>query len=122
MDVRKDDFPVVVQAYDADNRSDNFIAEQVVHSQTEVDQFTSRFAGMLIKARKLTSVEARRDVRDDDRYEHKRSGSSAWTWVLVLLILAALVAVGFYTGWIQNTFGIYLGTVVPQSIGLSHLN
>lgn len=109
MDVRNEDFPVVVQAYDADSRNDNFIAEQVVHSQAEVDQFTSRFAGMLIKARKLSSVENKRDAA---HHPTRRSNSGVITWVLILLILVALVAYGFYTGWIQQTFGISLGAIV----------
>ena len=110
MDVRNEDFPVVVQAYEADRSNDNFIAEQVVHTQAEVDQFTSRFAGMLIKARKLTSVEYK---RDENYHANGRSNSGAViTWVIVLLVLAGLIAYGFYTGWIQQTFGINLGTIM----------
>ena len=50
MEVRNSDFPVVVQAYEPSNREDIFLAEQVVNSQAEIDGFTLKFAGKLIKA------------------------------------------------------------------------
>lgn len=104
MDVRKEEFPVVMQAYDTYNNNEKFVAEQVVNSQLEIDQFSARFAGKLIKARKLTSVE----YKNHPEYEtsRTRTGSSAMVWIIILLVIAALVAWGFYSGWIQNTFGV----------------
>jgi hypothetical protein len=101
MDVRREEFPIVIQAYDADKRNDDFLAEQVVHSQAEVDLFTSRFTGKLIKARKLTTSEHRTD-RDEyaDTTARPRSGSGI-VWIILLLVIAGLVAWGWYTGWIQ---------------------
>ncbi len=106
MDVRREDFPIVIQAYDADNRNDDFLAEQVVHSQAEVDLFTSRFTGKLIKARKLTTTEHRNDEAERPDYHTERRGSSGMVWILLLLVIAALVAWGFYTGWIQAQLGM----------------
>ena len=60
MEVRNSDFPVVVQAYEPSNKQDVFIAEQVVNSQAEIDGFTLRFAGKLIKARSLSETEIER--------------------------------------------------------------
>lgn len=105
MDVRREEFPIVIQAYDADNRNDDFLAEQVVHSQAEVDLFTSRFTGKLIKARKLTTSEHRTDKEDHVDTTRSRSGSGI-VWIILLLVIAGLVAWGWYTGWIQAQLDI----------------
>ncbi|MGZ5246090.1 MAG: hypothetical protein ACXWV5_03365 [Flavitalea sp.] len=103
MDVRKEEFPIVIQAYDTDAKNDNFLAEQVVHSQAEVDLFTSRFTGKLIKARKLTTSEFRPTKEEHVDKTKARSGSGI-LWVIVLLVIAGLVAWGWYTGWIATQF------------------
>lgn len=106
MEVRRDEFPVVVQAYETNSDHEVFVAEQVVNNQLEIDQFTSRFTGKLIKARKMTDVEYR---QHPEAIRHSRPKSSAGTVILVvLLILVVLVVVGFATGWIQQNFGIEL--------------
>ena len=106
MEVRRDEFPVVVQAYETDNRHEVFVAEQVVHNQLEIDQFTSRYTGKLIKARKMTDVEYKHQPEDAVR---KRKSTSAGTVLLVILVLlVVLAAIGFATGWIQQNFGIEL--------------
>ncbi len=118
MDVRKEDFPVVVQAFETSGNSDVFIAEQVVNSQVDIDNFTSRYTGKLIKARKLTDVETRRQDQhtgnNSSSTTHTRRSNKTGTYILVviLLILTALVIVGFTTGWIQRTFNINM-TVFP---------
>jgi hypothetical protein len=97
----KDQFPITVQAYEITDHKEYFIAEQVVHNQSEVDSFVTRYAGKVIKARPLTSAET--TVARSSR----RTSSSAGTIILVILIiLAILVAIGLYTGWIQRTFNI----------------
>lgn len=102
MEVRKDEFPVVVQAYDTSNQSEVFIAEQVVNSQADIENFTSRYSGKLIKARSLTDVE----YKNQPAAEKKRRSSAGTTWVWVLLVIVILVAIGYATGWIQRTFNI----------------
>lgn len=112
MRIRDNEFPVVVQAYDTSDRQDRFVAEQVVSSQAEVDSFTTRYAGKLIKVRTMDADDVRR--RDHEHVETKhvetkrRTSSGAGAWVLILLVLAALVIAGFATGWIQRTFGLNL--------------
>jgi cobalamin biosynthesis Mg chelatase CobN len=102
MEVRKDEFPVVVQAYDATTQPEVFIAEQVVSSQAEIDNFTLRYAGKLIKDRSLSSVE--KDKQKQLAPKRRSSGSGVWLFLLIVIIL--LVVVGFATGWIQRTFNI----------------
>jgi hypothetical protein len=111
MRIRDDEFPVVVQAYDPSGSRDAFIAEQVVFTQVEIDSFTSRYAGMLIKAREFNEAETTNDPqRVDSSLERKRkarSGSKVG-WVLFILVLViGLLVWGFATGWIQNNFGIH---------------
>jgi hypothetical protein len=105
MEVRNTDFPVVVQAYEPSNKQDVFIAEQVVNSQAEIDGFTLRFAGKLIKARSLSDTEIERQRHITKRRDAPKAGSS-YLWVFVLLLIVVLIGVGFYTGWIQRTFNI----------------
>ena len=104
MRVKDNEFPVVVQAFDTKDRQDLFVAEQVVHSQVEVNDFTSRYTGKLIKVRLLNEDELQRDRRHP--VTRKRKSTGAGVWLLVLLVLVALVIAGFATGWIQRTFGI----------------
>lgn len=104
MRVRDNEFPVVIQAYDTRDRQDLFVAEQVVNTQAEVDTFTSRYAGKLIKVRLPNGQE----LQPDNRHAatpRKRSSGAGTTILLILLVLAALIVVGFATGWIQNNLG-----------------
>jgi hypothetical protein len=109
MVINEKEFPVVVQAYQPSGTGELFVAEQMVHTQAEADQFTSRYAGYLIKARVVTENEIHRDDRTADtrayRREPVRSKAGAG-WAIVLLLLIALVIVGFTTGWIQRTFDV----------------
>ena len=61
MRVRDNEFPVVIQAYDTRDKQDLFVAEQVVNTQAEVDTFTSRYAGKLIRVRLPNGEELRHD-------------------------------------------------------------
>lgn len=105
MEVRNSDFPVVVQAYEPSNKQDVFIAEQVVNNQAEVDGFTLRYAGKLIKARSLNESEIQRQRHVASRKEGHRSTGS-YLWIFILLLIVVLIGVGFYTGWIQKTFNV----------------
>jgi cobalamin biosynthesis Mg chelatase CobN len=105
MEVRNSDFPVVVQAYEPSNKQDVFIAEQVVNSQAEIDGFTLRFTGKLIKARSLNETEIERQRHVGSR-RGSASGNRSYLWIFVLLLIVVLIGVGFYTGWIQRTFNV----------------
>ena len=85
MDVRKEDFPVVLQAYEILNSKELFIAEQVVNSQTEVDAFTNRFAGKVIKAKQWSNKDK------DNATVVKRSGTSAGTIILIIVIILIIL-------------------------------
>jgi len=108
MRLRDEEFPVVVQAYDPSGSKDSFVAEQVVYSQMEIDNFTSRYAGLLIKAREANETETTSDPRiGRKRTVTRRRSSSAIGWVLFLLVvIIGLVVWGFASGWIQHNFGI----------------
>lgn len=119
MEVRKEDFPVVVQAFDTGGTTDIFIAEQVVNSQADIDAFTSRYAGKLIKARRLTDAEVQRQHGTHTTTTHrKKSSVGTYIIIIILLILVALVVVGFTTGWFQENFnmGSINSTLHPASI------
>ncbi|MDB5231945.1 MAG: hypothetical protein JWN76_2750 [Chitinophagaceae bacterium] len=79
MRVKDHQFPVVVQAYTPNTDQDVFVAEQVVHTQAEVDIFTSRYAGKLIKTRHLTDSEIDTLPKNykETHPQYKRSRSSA---------------------------------------------
>ena len=117
MEVRKEDFPVVVQAFETTGNSDVFIAEQVVNSQSDIDSFTSRYTGKLIKARRLTDVESNKQGVSNNNHStqtKKKSSTGNYVLIIVLLIIVALLVVGFTTGWIQRTFNIQMN-VLPFS-------
>ncbi|WP_207494339.1 hypothetical protein [Aridibaculum aurantiacum] len=110
MEVRKEDFPVVVQAFDTTGNTDIFIAEQVVNSQADIDSFTSRYTGKLIKARRLTEAELGRlnNTSGTTTSSRRKSSSGSYILIIILLVIVALVVIGFTTGWIQRTFNIQL--------------
>lgn len=117
MIVNEREFPVVVQAYQSSGNQELFVAEQVVNTQTEVDSFSSRYQGFVIKARIVNETELQPDGRAvRQRNQGRRSRSGAAAWALILLLLVAIIVVGFTTGWIQRTFNLNLDTVeTPQT-------
>ncbi|HEY0434309.1 MAG TPA: hypothetical protein VGC95_10580 [Chitinophagaceae bacterium] len=104
MDIRKDDFPVALQAYDVRGDHEDFLAEQVVASQAEADRFMSMYSGRLIKTREIRPVETRHYATTAPATARRRAGGSAF-WVVLLLVIAVLLIVGFATGWIQTMIG-----------------
>jgi hypothetical protein len=107
MKVKDNQFPIALQAYNTKGGQELFVAEQVVHTQAQVDAFTARYAGMLIKTRLLTDTELGKAQEDRRVYVKRRSSASTIFWVIFLLIVVLVVA-GFATGWIQRTFNISL--------------
>ncbi len=107
------EFPVVIQAYQPSANGELFVAEQMVRNQVEVDAFSSRYAGYVIKARVVKENEmapeysnGTRTVDGTKRTAVHRRGIPVWA--IFLLIVVLLVVVGFTTGWIQRTFAINL--------------
>jgi hypothetical protein len=103
MDVRKEDFPVVLQAYEIFDHKEIFIAEQVVNNQNEVDTFTKRYTGKLIKAKQW----ADKNNATSKTVVRKTGPSPASIILIIVIILVILVAIGFATGWIQQHFNIH---------------
>jgi hypothetical protein len=101
MELRRDDFPVALQAYDVRGDHEDFVAEQVVNTQSEADKFMSLYAGRLIKTREVRPVETKHYAPAVQR----RRSSVATGWLVFLILLIVLIAVGFATGWIQNMLG-----------------
>lgn len=94
MELRKEEFPVALQAYNVNERNEEFVAEQVVNSQAEADIFMSRYAGKLIKTRDVRPVESR-------RFEGKKRRAGFPGWAIFLILIIALFAVAYATGWLQ---------------------
>lgn len=117
MIVNEREFPVVVQAFQSSGNQELFVAEQVVNSQSEVDSFSSRYAGMVIKARILNDAELNNDGRAIRQNNRGRRRTGAAAWALVLLVIVALIVVGFTTGWIQRTFNLNLDTIEKPQTG-----
>lgn len=105
MDLRKDDLPATLQAFDLYDNKEIFIAEQVVNSQSEIETFTSRYAGKLIKALKVPV----RDINSYSAEGYKKppaASSTGIVMIILIVIIVALVIYGFSTGWIQEKLHI----------------
>lgn len=105
MKVKQDQFPIAIQAYDTKGSQELFNAEQVVYNQAQVDAFTSKYAGSLIKTRLLTDPELDHAKVTYTKYVKRRSPAVIITLVLLLLLIV-LAMIGFSTGWIQENLGV----------------
>lgn len=110
MEVRKEEFPVVLQAYELQDNKELFIAEQVVNNQGDVDAFTLRYAGKLIKAKQAPGMHSKDHTHSSygAHGAHKKRSSAGTIVLIIVIILIILLVIGFATGWIQQTFGIDL--------------
>ena len=104
MDLRNEDLPVTLQAFDLLDNKEIFIAEQVVNSQSDVDTFTKRYTGKLIKAKKAAVSETTNSYGTTG--VRKKKSSTNVVMVIILLILVALILYGFSTGWIQEKLNL----------------
>ena len=102
MNLRKEDLPATLQAFELLDNKETFLAEQVVNSQSEIDTFTARYAGKLIKAKAEVPASNRINGQAQNVVPEKRRSSIGLVMVIIILILAALVIYGFSTGWIQE--------------------
>lgn len=96
MEIRKNDFPVTLQAFEVRDSREEFIAEQIVNTQPEADRFTSQFTGKLIKAHALRPDEVRRVAQPA-----KTHRSTVPAWAIVLFLLIVLTVVAWFSGWLQ---------------------
>jgi len=101
MELRKEEFPVALQAYEVRGDHEDFVAEQVVNTQTEADKFMSLYTGRLIKTREVRPVETQRYAPAI----HRRRNGTTTAWLVFIILIVVLIAVGFATGWIQNMLG-----------------
>jgi hypothetical protein len=104
MDIRKEDLPVTLQAFELQDNNEIFVAEQVVTNQVDVDRFTTMYAGKIIKAKKDTV--AHRSSGGNTMITKKRNPAVGIFMIVLILVLVALVIYGFSTGWIQQKFNL----------------
>ena len=103
MNLTKEDLPATIQAFDLQEDKEIFIAEQVVNSQSEIELFTTRYAGKLIKAKKVPLSESH--TYGNPVYKKQRS-STGLIMIIIILVIVVLVIYGFSTGWIQEKLNI----------------
>ncbi len=103
MELRKEDLPATIQAFELQADKEIFIAEQVVNSQSEIEAFTLRYTGKLIKAKTVPAIET--NSYGKPAYKKQRS-STGLIMFIIILVIAALVVYGFSTGWIQEKFNL----------------
>ncbi len=99
MDFRKEDLPATIQAYELIDNNEIFLAEQLVNNQSEIDLFTSRYAGKLIKAK--TAVPPERLSSNGYPIPPKQKGSGSIIAVIIVVVILALLLYGYSTGWLQ---------------------
>lgn len=104
MDLQKEDLPATLQAYELNDNKEIFLAEQVVNNQSEIELFTTRYAGKLIKAKTFVA----RDTRNSfgNTVAKKRNSTAGIVALIIILVIVALVIYGFYTGWLQDRLNI----------------
>ncbi|TDH28876.1 hypothetical protein EXU57_02045 [Segetibacter sp. 3557_3] len=109
MNVRKEDFPVVLQAYELVNNKETFIAEQVVNNQSDVDNFSARYTGKLIKAKQWTNTVNTTATNNTDTtiLPAKRKKNNAVAIIITIIVLIIiLLAIAYYTGWLQQYINV----------------
>ncbi|MBC7867416.1 MAG: hypothetical protein H7X88_07770 [Gloeobacteraceae cyanobacterium ES-bin-316] len=102
MDIKREDLPVTLQAFELENNHETFIAEQFVNTQADVDKFTSLYAGKIIKASKATV----QNNNHSAAVSKKRNPATGMIMIVIILVLLALIIYGFSTGWIQEKFNL----------------
>lgn len=103
MDLRKEELPATLQAYELIDNKEIFLAEQVVNNQPEIESFTGKYSGKLIKAKTVVPVDKRSSYGNAPQ---KRNSSTSIIIVIVILIILALVIYGYSTGWLQENFNL----------------
>lgn len=102
MDIRKEDLPATLQAYDLQDDKEVFLAEQVVNNQSEIATFTTRYAGKLIKAKAQVPTDSYASGYRPTITQTRKKSSAGIIVLIVVLILAALAIYGYTAGWFQQ--------------------
>jgi len=103
MDISKEDLPATLQAFDLQDNEEIFLAEQVVNNQSEIETFTARYSGKLIKAKATVPGNRYADnIYDTTTYKKRGSPSSAIVIMLIIAIIIGLAIYGYSTGWLQE--------------------
>jgi len=105
MELRNDELPATLQAFELEDNREVFLAEQVVNTQAEITIFTNRYSGKLIKAKAVVPAVNRTAIHTDHTIKKPKSSVNA-IMVLIVLVLLALAIYGFSTGWIQNKLNL----------------
>ncbi|CAN5350067.1 hypothetical protein BH11BAC5_BH11BAC5_43700 [soil metagenome] len=100
MDLQNEDLPATLQAFDLMDDKEIFLAEQVVGSQSEIDTFTNRYAGKLIKAK--TTLPVNGNGSHAKPAYRSRYSSTGVVMGIIVLVFIILVIYGFSTGWLQE--------------------
>jgi hypothetical protein len=100
MELRKDDFPIALQAYDIHENSVDFVAEQVVKTEEEAENFMSRYPGKLISARNIESEKSKR------LYDINSLKNDFPVWAVFLGILLVILMAALLSGWLQKQLGL----------------
>ncbi|MDB5276703.1 MAG: hypothetical protein JWR61_1658 [Ferruginibacter sp.] len=100
MDLRSEDLPATLQAFDLMDNKEIFLAEQVVSNQAEIDIFTNRYAGKLIKAKTTLPVNSNSSYAKPAH--RSRYSSTGVVMAIIVVLVIVLVIYGFSTGWIQE--------------------
>ena len=100
MELRKDDFPIALQAYDIHENSVDFVAEQVVKTEEEAENFMSRYSGKLISARNIESDKSKR------LYDINSIKTGLPVWAIILCILLVISIAALLSGWLQRQLGL----------------
>ena len=106
MDIRKEDLPATLQAFDLQDDKEVFLAEQVVTNQAEIATFTTRYAGKLIKAKAQLPTDTYASSYRPTITQQRKKSSAGIIVLIVVLILAALAIYGYTTGWLQQQLNI----------------
>jgi len=105
MDLRNEELPATLQAFELEDSREVFLAEQVVNTQAEITNFTNRYTGKLIKAKAVALLNDRAGVHSVNTVKKSKSSINA-VMILVVLTLLALAIYGFSTGWIQDKLNL----------------
>ena len=105
MDLRNEELPSTLQAFELQDNQEVFLAEQVVNTQAEIANFTSRYTGKLIKAKTVAPVDNRGGIHAVNSVKKPKSSVNV-VMILVVVLLLALAIYGFSTGWIQDKLNL----------------
>ena len=97
MDIKTQNLPTIIQAFELQDDNEILIAEQVVNNQFEIDTFKTQYIGKLIKA-KINTIEIEGNGNIAYKKQHYLTG------VIMFIIILAIIPVAIYEfskSWIR---------------------